>query len=119
MKVVFTFFFLSILYATQAMAQDTGQERIYAAFDLLKVMGMEEQLKDSIDRMVSVELELNPGLVPYRHVLIKFYNKYIGFEGSRNEIAELYANTFTLEEIRELTEFYSTRLGKKGSCKNA
>lgn len=113
MKIVSAAAILYVSLVSSVFAENTGQARIDAAFSLLEAMELESQLSETIERMVDVEVQNNPGLAPYRHVLLKFYNKYIGYESSKHETAELYANAFTLGEIEELTAFYNTSLGKK------
>ena len=100
-------------WSMTSMANDSGEARIYAAFDLLETMGLARQLDETIDRMVSLEVENNPGLMPYRHVLVEFYRRHIGYEGTKHETAELYAEAFTLEELGQLSAFYKTALGQK------
>lgn len=42
-----------------------------------------------------------------------FLTKYMGFEVIRPALAEAYAQKFTEAELRELTKFYQSPVGKK------
>ncbi len=97
----------------QPATADDMTDRLYAAFDLLEAMNMESQSEETIHRMVAVEVQNNPALLPYEHVLKKFYGKYLGFENTRYEMAEMYASAFSKNEIRQLIKFYNTDLGHK------
>lgn len=113
MKITLSAVFFLASITISSFAQESGEDRIYAAFDLLVAMGLEQQSDETIDRMVTLEVENNPGLMPFRHVLVKFYKKHLGYESTKYETAELYASVFSLKEIKELTDFYNTELGKK------
>jgi hypothetical protein len=40
-------------------------------------------------------------------------NKHMGYENIRSDLAAMYAETFTEQELRQLTEFYKTPVGRK------
>jgi hypothetical protein len=45
--------------------------------------------------------------------LLAFFEKYMGWKNTKAEMAKIYTNQFTTEEINKLTEFYQTPLGIK------
>ncbi len=101
------------LFSLSAHSEDEMQDRLYAAFNLLEVMGLESQTKEMIDRMVSLEVQNNPGLVPFKKVMLEFYNEYMGYENMRYETAEIYASMFTTQEMNQMIDFYKTEVGQK------
>jgi hypothetical protein len=42
-----------------------------------------------------------------------FYEKYIGWDVIKDDLAKLYAKYFTAEELRDILKFYKTKTGKK------
>ena len=86
---------------------------IEEAEKLLGIMGIDTALEQSIEQMLQVQLQQNPALAPYKHVLMEFFLKYMSFESLKPEMAKIYANAFSAEELRELNNFYRTPVGMK------
>ncbi|MDO3644631.1 MAG: DUF2059 domain-containing protein [Mucilaginibacter sp.] len=45
--------------------------------------------------------------------LSEFFDKYLPLDGFREDMARIYAETFTESELNQLTAFYNSPLGKK------
>lgn len=84
-----------------------------AALRLLDAMDMRVNLANTVEQVTLAEVEKNPKLVPYKNVMLEFMGKYMGFDNIKAELADIYANAFTLTELEELARFYRTPVGKK------
>ncbi len=97
---------------TQAQ-QKTADARLQAAQKLLQVMGSEDTHKRTIDQMLAVQIKQMPQLKPMRGVMIRFFEKHMGWNSLKGDIAKIYAKRFTVKEIDDLTRFYQTPTGQK------
>jgi len=52
-------------------------------------------------------------MAPYEDIYKNFFHKYTKWEEMKKDLAKLYAQAFTPQEMKELAKFYSTKLGKK------
>tara|TARA_R110002073_G_scaffold112231_2_gene248910 strand:+ start:75 stop:542 length:468 start_codon:yes stop_codon:yes gene_type:complete len=93
-----------------ALADDAS---IKEAEKLLQTMGTEAALEQSMSQMLDVQLQQNPALAPYKGVMMAFFNKYMSFNSLKPEMAQAYADAFTLAELQEINTFYATDVGQK------
>ena len=45
--------------------------------------------------------------------MLKFMNKYMGWESLKEDMAKIYTSKFTLQELIELKQFYKSPVGRK------
>ena len=83
------------------------------AYTLLETMNTRKQFESMKNGMLNLQLKSAPQLAHYKQVFVKFFDKYLTFDMLKKELADIYLDLFTPEEIRELTAFYQTPLGKK------
>lgn len=95
------------------------QEEYDAAYELLEAMQVPAQMKQTIDGVVEMQLQANPQLVPYKSIFTAFFNKYMSFEALKKQLADIYLDTFSVAELKELTAFYKSPVGKKAASKTA
>ena len=88
-----------------------------AAENLLMVMEVDKSLPQIAAQVVENQLQQNPQLAPQREVLQRFLTKYVNWESVKEETITAYTREFTEPELKKLTEFYKTPLGKKASEK--
>ena len=88
-----------------------------AAENLLLAMEIDETLPKIVDQVVANQLQQNPQLTPQREVLQRFLTTYVHWESVKEETITAYTHEFTEPELKTLTEFYKTPLGKKASEK--
>ena len=88
-----------------------------AAENLLIVMEIDKSLPKIAEQVVETQLQQNPQLAPQRDVLQRFLNKYLSWESVKEDTITAYAQEFTEQELKKLTEFYKTPVGKKASEK--
>lgn len=84
-----------------------------AAERLLKVTNMRQTLNRTIVRMTDMQIRLNPQLAPMRDVMLKFERKYLGYDGLKGQLVDLYARNFTEKELDDIIAFYGTPTGRK------
>ncbi len=111
---------LVLVICCGAMAQTaTPTEADYAtAYKLFEVMNMEEQMQSNTKTVMDLQLSRNPQLAPYRQEMEVFMNKYISYGVLKKDIADIYLKNFTADDLKELTAFYLSPLGKKFLSKN-
>ncbi len=88
-----------------------------AAENLLLVMEVEKTLPKIADQVVENQLQQNPQLAPQREILQRFLTKYVNWESVKEDTITAYTQEFTEPELKKLTEFYKTPVGKKASEK--
>jgi len=84
-----------------------------AAILLLDSMNMDSLLRDSINSMLQLEMEANPSLRPFEATMLQFFERHMSAESLQEEFIDLYVETFTESEMKEITAFYETPTGKK------
>src|SRR5215467_4525450 len=88
-----------------------------AAENLLIVMEVDKSLPQIAEQVVETQLQQNPQLAPQREILQRFLTKYVNWESVREDTITAYIHEFTEPELKKLTEFYKTPVGKKASEK--
>jgi hypothetical protein len=63
--------------------------------------------------MLDAQIAQNPGMAPYRDILEDYFQKYISYDAVKDEIAALYAERFTDDELSAAIAFYSTPEGQR------
>lgn len=74
-------------------------------------------MRRGMQRMMDVHAAQNPVLASMRDLLEDFYARHMGWEQMKPEMVRLYTATFTEPELRELTAFYRTEIGRKMSAR--
>src|SRR5712691_7190919 len=99
------------------VALGDAQSHRQAAENLLLVMEVDKSLPHLAEQVVENQLQQNPQLAPQREILQKFFNKYLNWASVREDTISAYTQEFTEPELKKLTEFYATPVGKKASEK--
>lgn len=108
MKKLFITFLL--LFASGVMADQRAHD---AAIHLFEAIDMTKVMDQTIDQALALEMKKNPAMLPYREVFREFLAKYLSFEAIRGDMAEMYVESFTADELDQLADFYRTDLGRK------
>lgn len=95
---------------------DTHSHR-KAAETLLIAMEVDKSLPQITAQVVETQLQQNPQLGPQREVLQRFLSKYLNWERVKEDTITAYTQEFTEPELKKLTEFYKTPVGKKANEK--
>jgi len=104
---------LALALATApAHAQSPAEQRA-AATELLVAMRAPEALQGSIQATVDAQLRANPDLAGVQDVIRGFIARYVSWEALREQYVEIYASSFTEDELRAMTDFYRSEVGQK------
>jgi uncharacterized protein len=104
-----------VCYPCIAMGDEQSHRK--AAETLLIVMEVDKSLPKIAAQVVETQLQQNPQLAPQRDVLQRFLTKYVNWESVKEDTITAYTHEFTEPELKKLTEFYKTPVGKKASEK--
>jgi len=107
---------VALMFYPYAALGDAQSHR-KAAENLLIVMEVDKSLPQIANQVVENQLQQNPQLAPQRAILQQFLTKYVNWESVKEETITAYTQEFTEPELKKLTEFYKTPLGKKASEK--
>jgi hypothetical protein len=99
------------------VALGDAQSHRKAAENLLIVMEVDKSLPKVVEQVVENHMQQTPQLAPQREVLQRFLTKYVNWESVKEETITAYTDEFTEPELKKLTEFYKTPLGKKANEK--
>ena len=105
------------LVCSPVVALGDAQSHRKAAENLLLVMEVEKSLPQIAAQVVETQVQQNPQLAAQREVLQRFLTKYVNWESVKEDTITAYTQEFTEPELKKLTEFYKTPLGKKASEK--
>ncbi len=114
MKTYLTLIPLALLCALlPARAQQVDPSHREAALDLLEATDARGTFEKSLDQLLEGGFGgAGMGLM-FGEIMREFVAKYMSWESIREDMAATYTDLFTEEEIRELTAFYRTPLGRK------
>jgi len=84
-----------------------------AALEFLRAKGTPELLERHCKLMLEKQLAAAPEYAEHRDALAKFYRDTFGFEALKDDLVKLYTSEYGEAELRELTRFYTSELGKK------
>ena len=102
---------IALFQSATARADEASHRK--AVETLFGLMEMDSLLSQSVDKMLEMQVQQNPALVPYQAKMKTFLNKYMSWASLKDDMAKLYMAEFSESEINELTKFYQTPLGKK------
>ena len=105
------------LVLSPVVALGETQSHRKAAENLLLVMEVDKSLPKVVAQVVENQVPQNPQLASQREVLQRFLTTYLNWEQVKEETITAYTHEFTEPELKKLTEFYKTPLGKKASEK--
>jgi hypothetical protein len=90
-----------------------SDSKIEAAKALLEEMNLEKVYKSAVENSTKRLVDANPKFKKIEDKIKAFYEKAIGWKVMKNDLAKLYAKYYTTEELKDITEFYKTKTGKK------
>ena len=99
------------------VALGDAQSHRKAAENLLLVMEVDKSLPKVVAQVVETQVQQNPQLASQREVLQRFLTKYVNWASVKEDTITAYTQEFTEPELKKLTEFYKTPVGKKASEK--
>ncbi len=84
-----------------------------AAQDLFKAMKLQAGLNDTTAAMIDSEISRNPGLTPYRDVMLDWLRKYMTWDAMLPELTKMYTESFSEAELKQMAAFYGSPAGQK------
>jgi hypothetical protein len=105
------------LFPLAAWGAEPEASHRQAAADLLKMMNMEKTMRSGSNAMLDAQIHGNPALAPYRDVFEKWVGKYLTWDAVGPRMTDLYMQSFTEPELRDLIAFYKTPTGQKSLAK--
>lgn len=106
-------FLAIVIFCAPVSAFSDAISKHDAALGLLDSMNMANAYERMIEQMTEMELQKNPSMMPYKSVLLAFFEKHIGYHNIKEDMAAVYAEEFTTQELLEITKFYETPAGRK------
>ena len=79
--------------------------------DLFVAMGVDKIMMAGVD--IALQSLLQIGMEPYADVIRNFLTSIMSLDALRGPLTDMYASRFTETEVKELTAFYSTPLGRR------
>ena len=101
--------------ATQKVVkEESGNEAaIKAAHELFTIMNLNKIYGKIVDDATNSLIQRAPQLKSVKKKIHAYYNKYIGWDAVKDDMAKIYAKYYTAKDLEELVKFYKTELGKK------
>ncbi len=105
---------LTCLVPLAAWSQDAKpSSHRQATLELLQVMGLEKNAMAGAQAMLNVMLDQNKEMEPFRDVFLNWAESTMSWDKMAPRMTDLYMQTFTEAEVRELIAFYKTPTGQK------
>jgi hypothetical protein len=101
-------------FASTAFADETSHRQ--AVEKLLGAMKMESSLKTGIDKMMEIQLQSAPQLAPFKDTVRAFFDKHMSWSALKPMYVQLYMDSFTESEIKDMITFFNTPTGKKAAA---
>jgi uncharacterized protein len=95
-----------------ALAQPTPQQTA-AAVDLLEASGQQAIFESATETMLRAQMESNPQLREFEPVMRAFFARYMNWDVLKDDYARIYAERFTVDEMRQIAAFFRTPVGSK------
>lgn len=103
--------------STPAAAQETARSftpsHMAAAREYLEAVNVQAVAATAVEAMLEQQIETNPAMAPYRAAMLEWAREVFASDEARNAFSRLYAEEFTEADLRALTAFYRTPLGKR------
>lgn len=96
-----------------------SQEEMKLAFSLLEAAGTPDVMEQTLQHTLNVQLQNAPELLPFRGAFESFLRRTISYEAQKDELARVYLELYSQDEIRELIRFYQTPIGRKKAAADA
>jgi hypothetical protein len=93
-------------------AQETSA-RHQAASELLSLMNMDSMLVEGVMTLLDAQLRANPEMQHFRGVMESFMRETLAWERVGPLLVDLYSETYTEAELRDIIAFYRTPTGRR------
>lgn len=100
---------VSLLFTSTSYAD----ARYEAAYRLLETSQLDLLLHSAIEESLEMEIEQNPDLIPFADTMRDFFNRHMSYDSLKVDLAEIYVDAFSADELNTIADFYETKVGKK------
>ncbi len=90
-----------------------GEADYAACYALFEAAGTRAFIEAFMPAMAEQVLASTPEAASFEDVVVEFFNKYLGYDAVKQELADSFLSKFTPEEVAGLSEFYNTDAGRK------
>ena len=80
---------------------------------LFATMNMEKTHAASLENILQQQARANPAMMQLQGTMRDFLNKHMGWSSLKDDMAKIYQEAFTEQELEELNKFYESAVGKK------
>jgi hypothetical protein len=88
-----------------------------AVADLFVALKLQQEVLSLPESMIDGEISRNPGMAPFRDLMVAWLKKYMTWPAMEPQLTQLYASNFTEEELKAMAAFYRSPAGQKASQK--
>jgi hypothetical protein len=99
--------------AVRGQQQATADSHSAAARELIELIDLKHMAVQAGEAALDAQVKGNPQLAPYADVMHTFLRKVFADADLAGEVAKLYEETFSEQELREIVAFYHTPTGQK------
>ncbi len=78
---------------------------------LFTVTNMQEGFDSTCNEIIDMQIKSNPMMAPFKGAITDFFKKYMSWDSLKPEIINLYMQTFTEDELRDIVSFLSSPVG--------
>ncbi len=113
---------VSVIFSGSLYAKEANKDVAYTqAYELFEVMHLDTKFSNLLNQMLKVQMQrpsitknLNKDQQKEAYEVTKtFLNKYFGWNNIKDDMAKIYADSFSTDELKEITKFYTTPTGQK------
>ena len=97
-------------FCNPAVAADSHRE---AVEKLLKLTQMQQKIDASVNNVVALQLRQDPAMRPHEDLLRDYLQRQIGWSAMKAPLTDMYMQTFTESELKEINAFYDSAAGRK------
>ena len=80
---------------------------------MLGAMQMGKTLDIGLEAMLKAQLASDPSMVQFKEDYEFFLKKHLSYEAISSDLVELYADSYTVDEMVEITRFYQSPVGQR------
>ncbi|MBD0318704.1 MAG: DUF2059 domain-containing protein [Gemmatimonadetes bacterium] len=107
------FIALSAPAAAQETARTFTPSHLAAARELTDAVNVRGATAAGIEIMMETQIEANPAMAPYRAVMLDWARDIFSSDEAQDAFSRLYAELFPEEDLRALTAFFRTPVGRR------
>jgi hypothetical protein len=97
----------------QEQTKEQKSDSLEAAYKLLDEMNLKKVYENAVNGSTQRLIAANKNFKSVEGEIKAFYQKYIGWDSVKKDLAKLYSKYYTPQELQDITNFYKTKTGKK------